>query len=64
MDCVGFCEYYARPLFNKNADESSRCASQIGRRVETVAASVGFPTLVLGGLLFAFGLSLCLYDHL
>lgn len=64
FECAGFCEFYARPLFNRNAETGTRCSSALGREIENVIITVGLPTFVVGAALLTVGLCLAGYDHL
>lgn len=64
FDCSGFCEFYAKPVWNKLADGDRRCSSAIAKRVSAVSLTVGMPTAGIGMALFLVGLMLAGYDHL
>jgi len=62
--CVGFCEFWAKPLFNHEADLAVRCASALGEHVGAIAVTVGTPTAIMGASLVYIGVLLSGYDHL
>lgn len=64
FNCVGFCKFWAKPLFNQNADLATRCATSIGEHVGSIAWSVGAPTAAIGVALVTIGSLLSGYDHL
>jgi hypothetical protein len=63
-DCVGFCKFWAKPIFNEGAEMGNRCASAIGEHVGTIEFTVGTPTAMVGAGLLYIGLMLAGYDHL
>lgn len=63
-NCVGFCQFWAQPLFNMEADRHIRCSTAIGEEMEFIGKMVGFPTLAVGALTVTTGVCLALYDHL
>jgi len=64
FSCVGFCEFWAKPLYNTQADLAIRCASALGEHVGTVAETIGTPTAFLGLSLIFIGVLLSGYEHL
>lgn len=64
FDCVGFCKFWAKPIFNADANPATRCASAVGTHLQTVSFSVGMPTAVLGLIFIVIGVLLSGYDHL
>jgi len=62
--CVGFCQFWAQPLFNLDADRGLRCATALGEQMDTVGRWVGIPTLFIGFTVASWGVLLYLYDHL
>lgn len=64
FDCVGFCKFWAQPIFNLDADLAIRCASALGEHVGAVAWTVGTPTAILGASLIYIGVILANYDHI
>lgn len=64
FSCVGFCEFWAKPLFNTQSDLAIRCASALGEHVGGIAATVGMPTAITGSSLVYIGVLLMGYDHL
>lgn len=64
FSCVGFCEFWAKPLFNHQADLATRCASALGNHVGALAVTIGTPTAAMGGVFIFIGVLLSGYDHL
>lgn len=64
FDCVGFCKFWAKPIFNSGSELGNRCASAIGEHVASIEFMVGTPTSVVGAGLLYIGLLLAGYDHL
>jgi hypothetical protein len=64
FDCVGFCRFMAKPLFNKWADIGARCATYVGNHNAHVSELVGIPTMALGGGLLAIGICFAGYHNL
>lgn len=62
--CVGFCKFWAQPLFNPDAERGLRCASALGHDLKQAGAVAGFPTTMIGISLIALGILLAGYDHL
>lgn len=62
--CVGFCQFWAQPLFNLDSDRGLRCATALGEEMKSIGNTVGVPTLVIGGVIVMWGICLALYDHL
>jgi len=62
--CVGFCQFWAQPIFNLDADRSLRCASALGDQMLSVKKLVGLASMLTGSLICSFGLCLLMYDHL
>lgn len=63
-NCVGFCQFYAQPLFNLDGDRGLRCASAIGEEMGSVGKIIGLPTLIIGLTIVTWGICLALYEHL
>mmetsp|Transcript_114979 Transcript_114979/g.199357 ORF Transcript_114979/g.199357 Transcript_114979/m.199357 type:complete len:258 (-) Transcript_114979:114-887(-) len=63
-NCVGFCQFWAQPLFNMDADRNRRCATEIGEEMEWIGNTVGMPTMLVGLMVVLVGACLALYDHL
>jgi len=64
FNCVGFCQFWAEPLFNDIEDHSSRCASALGYKMEEVGFMVSLPTFSSGFLIAFFGCFFANYEHL
>jgi len=64
FSCVGFCQFWAKPLFNSDSDLAIRCASALGEHVGEIAATIGFPTTCMGAALISIGVILSGYEHL
>jgi hypothetical protein len=62
--CTGFCEFWAKPLFDKHSDSALRCATSLGQHLETLAVTVGVPVIVFGGAFLTVGICMGGYDHL
>jgi len=62
--CVGFCQFWAQPLFNLDADRGLRCATALGEQMNTIGRIIGMPTLIIGVTIVSWGICLALYDHL
>lgn len=62
--CVGFCQFWAQPLFNLDADRGLRCATALGEQMNSVGRMIGMPTLIIGLTIVSWGVCLALYDHL
>lgn len=62
--CTGFCRFWAKPLFEPDAEQGLRCATALATHLQPVQYSVGMMTAIQGGLLLAVGLMLADYDHL
>lgn len=64
LDCTGFCRFWARPIFNMDADRGQRCATVLAARVEEAGAISASYSVVLGIVLVVVGACLAGYDHL
>lgn len=64
FQCVGFCKFWAQPLFNPDAERGLRCASALGNDLKQAGAVSGFPTTMIGLSLCVLGILLYGYDHL
>jgi len=64
FDCVGFCQFWAKPIFSSEAELGKRCASTLGKHVGAVSVMVGFPTAIQGAAMITIGLCLSGYQHL
>jgi len=62
--CTGFCRFWAKPIFEPEAEQGLRCATALAHHIEPVSFSVGWMTSIQGGLLVLVGLMLADYDHL
>jgi hypothetical protein len=62
--CVGFCQFWAAPLFNLDADRGLRCATALGEDMNSVGNKIGIPTMITGLAIGTWGVCLLLYDHL
>jgi len=62
--CVGFCQFWAQPIFNLDSDRGLRCATALGKEMKSVGNIIGMPTLVIGATIVTWGIALALYDHL
>jgi len=62
--CVGFCQFWARPLFNLESDRGLRCASALGEEMISVGSLVGYPTMGIGAIIVIWGICLLQYEHL
>lgn len=63
-NCVGFCQFWAQPVFNLDADRGLRCATALGEEMKSVGNMIGLPTLLIGAIIVTWGICLALYDHL
>lgn len=63
-NCVGFCQWWAQPIFNLDADRGLRCATALGEEMRSVGTIIGLPTAGIGGIIVTWGICLALYDHL
>jgi len=64
FQCVGFCQFWAKPIFSDDAELGKRCASILGKHVGAVSGMVGFPTAIQGAIMITIGICLSGYDHL
>lgn len=64
FECTGFCRFWAKPIFNEQAEPGLRCATALAHHIEPVAMSVGMMTMLQGAILLTIGLMLADYDHL
>lgn len=64
FNCVGFCKFMAKPIFNKQADLAQRCSSEVGKHNAKIGELVGTPKVVIGLALIAVGTCMGGYDHL
>lgn len=64
FQCVGFCQFWAKPIFSEDAELGKRCASTLGKHVGAVSAMVGFPTAIQGAAMILIGICLSGYEHL
>jgi hypothetical protein len=62
--CTGFCEFWAKPLFDKHSDTALRCATSLGQHLNTLAMTVGMPVIIFGGAMLTVGICMGGYDHL
>lgn len=62
--CVGFCQFWAQPIFNLDSDRGLRCATALGNEMKSVGNIIGMPTLLIGAIIVTWGICLALYDHL
>lgn len=62
--CVGFCQFWAQPIFNLDSDRGLRCATALGNEMKSVGNIIGMPTLLIGAMIVTWGICLALYDHL
>merc|ERR1719235_1088318 len=62
FNCVGFCSFLAKPIFNRQSELGNRCASKLGKHVEGISLMVGMPTAQLGGILITIGVCLSGYE--
>jgi len=62
--CVGFCQFWAQPIFNLDSDRGLRCATALGEEMKSVGNIIGWPTLAIGATIVTWGICLALYDHL
>jgi hypothetical protein len=61
---TGFCEFSAKPVFDKHSDPSLRCATALGTYLESLALTVGVYVAGVGGAILAVGVCMAGYDHL
>lgn len=64
FDCTGFCRFWAKPIFNFEAERGLRCATALGKEVIVAGEAVALPTILLGVGLVVVGTCLAGYDHL
>lgn len=64
FDCVGFCKFLAKPIFNQESEMGKRCATSLSKHHRQVISLVGVPTVVLGSFMLIIGLMFSGYDHL
>lgn len=64
FECVGFCQFWSKPIFTDDAQLGQRCASSVGKHVGAVGAMVGLPTAIMGAAFITIGICLSSYDHL
>jgi len=64
FECVGFCQFWAKPIFSDDAQLGTRCASELGKHVGAVSGMIGMPTAVQGAIMITIGLCLSGYEHL
>lgn len=64
FNCVGFCSFLAKPIFNPSAELGKRCASSLGKHVQSISYMIGMPTAQLGAVLIVIGVCLSGYEHL
>jgi len=64
FNCVGFCKFWAKPLFNPDSDRGVRCASALGEELVQAGNIVGFPTFCTGLVLAVVGICLRGYENL
>jgi hypothetical protein len=62
--CTGFCEFWAKPVFDKHSDPALRCATSLGQHLRTLSVTVGMPIIVIGGAILTVGICMGGYDHL
>lgn len=62
--CVGFCQFWAQPIFNLDSDRGLRCATALGEEMKSIGNTIGLPTLGIGFTIVTWGICLALYDHL
>mmetsp|Transcript_106670 Transcript_106670/g.299690 ORF Transcript_106670/g.299690 Transcript_106670/m.299690 type:complete len:256 (-) Transcript_106670:128-895(-) len=63
-DCQGFCQFWARPLFNENGELGRRCVVDLGQEVVKVVYIVGLPSMGFGVFLLLSGACVFGYQHL
>jgi len=64
FECTGFCRFWAKPLFNIEADRGTRCATALADKIAVSGEACSFPTIFLGIVLMATGACLAGYDNL
>lgn len=64
FNCVGFCQFWSKPLFNEDAEPGKRCATEIGKSVLMKGQTVAIPSIGYGVVIFTAGICLMGYDHL
>lgn len=64
FDCTGFCRFWAKPLFNIEAERGKRCASELAHKITLSGNAVSGPTILLGIGLIVAGSCFAAYDHL
>lgn len=64
FDCVGFCKYMAKPIFNRGSDVGKRCANEVALHAANVGQLVGAPTMGLGAGLLVLGACFGGYENL
>jgi len=64
FNCVGFCQFWAQPIFNLDSDRGLRCANALGDKMQSVGDYTGIPTVAMGITLGLWGMCLLVYDHL
>lgn len=62
--CVGFCQFWAPPLYNLDADRTLRCATALGEQMTHIGKVIGLPTMAIGTIIVTIGMCLAMYDHL
>jgi hypothetical protein len=62
--CTGFCEFWAKPMFDKHSDPALRCATSLGQQLGSLAVTVGMPVIIFGGVLLTVGICMGGYEHL
>jgi hypothetical protein len=62
--CTGFCEFWAKPIFDKHSDSALRCATSLGQHLDTLSVTVGMPVIIFGGAMVTVGVCMGGYDHL
>jgi hypothetical protein len=63
-NCVGFCQFWAQPIFNMDSDRGLRCATALGLEMKSVGNIIGLPTACIGAIIVTWGICLAMYDHL
>jgi len=64
FECVGFCNFLAKPLFNMDSDRELRCATAIGERIQSIGKLIAWPTMATGLFVCCLGACLAAYEHL
>lgn len=64
FNCVGFCKFWAKPLFNPDADRGVRCATALGDHLVEAGMFVGVPPIIVGCIFVILGICLRGYDNL